>query len=605
MGISLAGKRTAGPRGMSILGTRALLLALLATALLAALGAGVAKAEEGPADTVTFSCSSETFHFSGFPNAPNNTVLEVITVDGKTAYSANFTFNGPTAENTVKLPLSSGFHKIDARTAWNTNGVKGGKDIPKRGGLDCTFDPELSIVKKQHFAPKGEFVTTTLATGHVGETVDYGIVVTNTGNVPLTLGPLNDPNCDAGTIAGGPGEAALAIGASTTFTCKHVLTEADHTAGTFTNSASVTGSPPPGEGSPTTVTSNPVVVELPTPNDTAGFSCGAVTFTFTGFPNLPNNTVKEFIHVDGQLFYEGTFTFNGSFGTNTIPLTLTPGKHKIDARAHWKTNTFGGGRDIPKRHGLTCSAPEPGFDISKTQEIAGSGSGFTTAPVSASIGKTDDYMIVVTNTGNVPITLSAFSDPNCDEGTIAGGPSGALAPAESATYTCSMLLSSTGTHTNTASVTGTPPSGDGPAMMHTSNTVSATVPVEPAFTLLKEQARPAGAFTTAPVAGFVGETITYRVTVTNTGNVALTFAEGAFNDAQCDEGTLSEEFAGVLEPGQSQTAGVCEHTLTTADAEAGGVENSATEQGTPPAGDGQPFEVTSNTVLAEASSEPV
>jgi large repetitive protein len=602
MGSSLAGRWTFSRRPLGSIGMRAVLLALM---LLVGIGAGIAKAEETPSDTVTFSCSSETFNFTGFPNAPNNTVLEVVTVDGKTAYSGNFTFNGPTGENTVKVALAPGSHKIDARTAWNTNGVKGGKDIPKRGGLSCAPDPELSIVKKQHFAPKkGEYVTTTLPTGHVGQTVEYEVIVTNTGNVALTLGALNDPNCDAGTIAGGPGETALAPGASTTYTCKHVLTQADREAGTFTNSASVTGSPPPGEGTPKTVTSNPVVVELPNPTDTAGFSCGGVTFTFSGFPNLPNNTVKEFIHVDGQLYYEGTFTFNGSFGTNTIPLNLSPGKHKIDARAHWKTNTFGGGKDIPKRNGLICSAPEPGFDISKTQEIAGSDGGFTSAPLTGAIGQTDDYKIVVTNTGNVPITLSAFSDPNCDPGTIAGGPSGPLAPAESTTYTCHTALSSTGEHTNTASVTGTPPPGDGPATEHTSNTVSVNVPVEPAFTLVKEQASHPGGFTTAPVSGFVGQTIVYRVTVKNTGNVPLTFAEGAFNDPHCDEATLHEEFEGTLAPGESQIAGMCEHTLTEADAEAGDVENSATDTASPPEGDGGPFEVTSNTVVAEAFTEP-
>jgi hypothetical protein len=594
-----AGSRAAGQ--LRAPWSRALMLMALALTLLGVLGAGVAKAEEVAANTVAFSCNSVTFRFTGFPNAPNNTVLEVVTVDGKTASAGDFTFNGPTGENTVKVPIAPGFHKVDARTAWNTNGVKGGRDIPDRGGITCAADPELSIVKKQHFAPKGEFATTTLPGGKVGKTVDYEVIVTNSGNVPLTLSPLNDPNCDPGTIAGGPGESPLAVGASTTYTCKHVLTSADQTAGSYTNTASSTGTPPEGDGPPTTVPSNPVVVELPTPSDSVGFSCGAVTFTFTGFPNEPNNTVSEFIHVDGQLFYEGTFTFNGSFGTNTIPLTLTPGKHKIDARAHWKTNGFGGGRDIPLRHGLTCSAPEPGFDISKDQEIAGSATGFTSAPVSAKVGQTDDYKITVTNTGNVPITLSAFSDPNCDEGTIAGGPSGALAPAASTIYTCSRLLSSVGEHTNTASVTGTPPAGDGAAVNHSSNTVSVDVPAEPAFTLVKEQAEPGGLFTTAPVAGKVGETISYKLTVTNTGNVPITFSEGGFSDAHCDPGTLEAVFVGELGPSESHTAGMCTHTLTKEDAEAGEFENSATEQGTPPEGDGAPFEVTSNTVIAEAS----
>jgi hypothetical protein len=592
--------------------TRALLLLALALTLIGALGAGVAKAEDESSNTVAFSCNAITFKYTGFPNANGNTVLEQITVDGTKEYVKDFTFNGPTGENTVKLPITPGFHKVDARTSWATNGARGGRDIPDRGGVTCEADPELTIVKKQHFAPKGEFVKTVLPGGKVGETVDYEMIVTNTGNVPLALSPIEDPKCDPGTIAGGPGEAELAVAASTTYTCTHKLTAADQKAGVYTNTASIEATPPPSShmgveanSAPLSVTSNTVVVELPTPENSAGFSCSSVTYTFTGFPNEPGNTVLELIHVDGSLFYEGTFTFNGSFGTNTIPLNLSPGHHKVDARSRWKTNGFKGGRDIKLNKGITCAAaPEPSFDISKDQEIAGSESGFTSAPLTAKVGQTDDYRITVTNTGNVPITLSSFSDPNCDPGTIAGGPSGAIEPSTSTTYTCSKLLSGVGSFSNTASVTGTPPVGDGSAVNKSSNTVSVEVPAEPGFSLVKEQSLGEAA-TTAPISGHVGETVTYVLTITNTGNVPLSFSEAGLTDAHCDPGTRTGVFSGEVAPGQSQVAGTCSHELTTADAEAGQYENTATETGTPPEGEGTPLEVSSNTVITEASFKPV
>jgi hypothetical protein len=122
-------------------------------------------------------------------------------------------------------------------------------------------------------------------------------------------------------------------------------------------------------------------------------------------------------------------------------------------------------------------AAAPGFTIEKRQEVAGSGSGFTTSPVSATVGQTVDYQIVVTNTGNVALTFSSFTDPRCDEGTIAGGPGKVpVAPGSSTTFTCSHVLTAAGTYINEASVTGTPPGGT--AITHPSNAVEATVSAE-------------------------------------------------------------------------------------------------------------------------------
>ena len=61
---------------------------------------------------------------------------------------------------------------------------------------------------------------------------------------------------------------------------------------------------------------------------------------------------------------------------------------------------------------------EPSFTIEKRQQIAGTASGFTTSPLTGSIGQMVDYEIVVKNTGNVPETFSEFSDPHCDPGDL-------------------------------------------------------------------------------------------------------------------------------------------------------------------------------------------
>src|SRR5262249_41387547 len=109
--------------------------------------------------------------------------------------------------------------------------------------------------------------------------------------------------------------------------------------------------------------------------------------------------------------------------------------------------------------------------------IAGSGSGFTTSPLTGAIGETVDYEIIVENTGSFPEMFKEFTDPHCDPGTLAGGPgANAVAPGQSTTYTCRHLLTGAGTDTNEATVTGI--SFVGVPVTHTSNQVVVEVLVE-------------------------------------------------------------------------------------------------------------------------------
>jgi hypothetical protein len=122
---------------------------------------------------------------------------------------------------------------------------------------------------------------------------------------------------------------------------------------------------------------------------------------------------------------------------------------------------------------------EVGFTIEKRQQIAGSGAGFTTALLTGEIKQTVDYLITVTNTGNMPLLLSGFTDAHCDEGTISGGPGAVpLAPGASTTYMCDHVLTSAGSYLNEASVTATAP-GDPPVSVR-SNVVEVDVPEKPA-----------------------------------------------------------------------------------------------------------------------------
>jgi hypothetical protein len=306
----------------------------------------------------------------------------------------------------------------------------------------------------------------------VGQTINYEIVVTNTGNVPLFFGGFSDEKCES--VTGGPGAESIAPGASTTYFCQHLLTEAK----AYSNTARVTGTPPVGDGPPTTNTSNPVVV-VTNPSETGTeegehgvvtATCSYVSVTYRNFPNLPNNTVTQTLTIHGAAVSKTKFTFNGPTGTDIVgPIVVPPGTGVVDIHASWSTNGSVGHFDIGVS--LECP-PEPEFTITKLQELSGSNAGFTTAQLTGEVGQTVNYEIVVKNTGNVPLTLSNFTDEGC--GPVSGGTSKLLLHAAT-TYLCSHTLSEVGTYSNSASVTArrSPPSG--PTVTHTSNVVEVNV----------------------------------------------------------------------------------------------------------------------------------
>jgi hypothetical protein len=120
-----------------------------------ACGAEVLTVAPGPKSSVraTFSCSSVTYLFKGFPDAPNNTVHELIKVDFKKVFRFTYTFHGPSGSNTVYLDVPVGHHKIQADARWDSNGFAGEEDHPANGGITCTPRPHiyLGYADSDHF----------------------------------------------------------------------------------------------------------------------------------------------------------------------------------------------------------------------------------------------------------------------------------------------------------------------------------------------------------------------------------------------------------------------------------------------------------------------
>ncbi|HEV2981059.1 MAG TPA: hypothetical protein VGX51_06475 [Solirubrobacteraceae bacterium] len=336
-------------------------------------------------------------------------------------------------------------------------------------------------------------------------------------------------------------------------------------------------------------------------------TCQVITWSYRKFPSLAGNAVREKISVAHYAPVFQEMKFDGEGHVQTTAIGLPPGRHeRLDTKAHWRTNGVRGGFDIVSKK--ECP-PAPAFAIEKRQQIAGSGEGFTTAPLKGLSGQTVNYQITVQNTGNVPLVLSNFIDEHCDSGTIAGGqgetplqPGAMPSLGGKTTYTCTHVLTSLNTYENDGTITATPPSGDGAPITHTSNTVVVTLTQSaPAFSIEKLQKieGSSGSFTSSPLSGEVGQTVDYEIVVKNTGNTSLTFSN--FTDEHCDGGTIAGGPSGPLAPTESATY-TCKHMLTSADQTAGSYSNSATDTATPP---GEPaITHTSNTVVVTLTPPP-
>ena len=110
-------------------------------------------------------------------------------------------------------------------------------------------EPSYTIEKQQRIEGEATY-SSAEHTGKIGQTVEYKIIVNNTGNVPLKFGALKDTGCEGITPSG---TTELAAGAEESFTCSHMLT----TVGTYTNEASIEGNEGTG-----TKTSNKVTAKV-------------------------------------------------------------------------------------------------------------------------------------------------------------------------------------------------------------------------------------------------------------------------------------------------------------------------------------------------------
>ena len=229
-------------------------------------------------------------------------------------------------------------------------------------------------------------------------------------------------------------------------------------------------------------------------------------------------------------------------------------------------------------------------------------------PASVStVGQTVTYTFAVKNTGNVDLSAVSVNDtqqppagsltsgPTCQSlssptGTCSGS-STSLAPGQSASFTATYMVTQAdldhGSINDSATATGTPPTG--PSVTSPPSTASVPVTQSPALSIVKS-AVPASV-------SAVGQTVTYTFAVKNTGNVDLSGvhvtdtqqppAGGLASGPTCQSlssptGTCSGSSTS-LAPGQSASF-TATYAVTQADLDHGSINDSATATGTPPTG---------------------
>ncbi|GAA3939303.1 hypothetical protein GCM10022383_16620 [Microbacterium soli] len=411
----------------------------------------------------------------------------------------------------------------------------------------------------------------------VGETIDYGFVVTNLGSTTLEDVTVNDPHVvglTPGTVS------ALLPGDTADFSAVHELTQADIDSGSIENTATATGTGEFGsvESPPSSVTVDaPAEPALQTVKraalvDTNGNGAadeGEVIDYTVEVTNTGNVTMSD-VSVDDPLITLSpdaidiapgeTEEFTGSYTVQAADVAA--GSVVNTATATGSTPT-GDPIDSPPST-TTTETTRTGLSIVKSAEFDD-----TNGNDELDLGEEITYTFVVTNDGNVTLHDVVVDDP-----LVAGiSPASADIPAgEQQVFTATYVVDSddvaAGEVENTATVTGETGDGD-PLPPVPSNTV--TVPTTDPVTDWKLEKFAELNDTNGNGRADVGETIDYSFVATNTGTLPI--FDVSISDPMVENITPS---AADLVPGQRQTFTADAYEVTQEDVDSGEVHNEAT-----------------------------
>jgi uncharacterized repeat protein (TIGR01451 family) len=468
-----------------------------------------------------------------------------------------------------------------------------------------TAAPSLTMVK----------TATPTSVQVAGSVVNYRFTVTNTGNVPVDGIAIDETTfTGSGAVpAAVCPNIVIAPGSSIDCVATYTVTQADVNGGGVHNVAIATGN---ASGTPVASPSSQADVFISAaPGIEVVKSSSLVDGMLVAGQNIQYSFVVTntgTVTLSGVAVDETAFTGAGTPGSITCPSgsdALAPGASEVCTMDYVATqadvdsgvllNTATASGTPPQGARITSppsttqspSVRNPSLSMKKT----------VTPATTTIAGATVTYDFTITNTGNVSVrnvdvAEGAFSGTGAAPTVACPAAPNTLLPGEhvdcTADYTVTQADIDAGQVSNTATASGLDADG-------------ATVDSPPSTAVL--QADPLAALallkTASPLtADHAGETITYSFLVTNVGTVSVSgvgIAEGSFSGTGAPVAVTCAGPA-TLAPGD-QTSCSGAYTLTQADVDAGGIDNTAAATGTSTGG--QPVVSPNSTVRVPVAAD--
>ncbi len=390
----------------------------------------------------------------------------------------------------------------------------------------------------------------------LGETITYKVTVTNKGNQTVENVVVTDNNSEEKTATV---NGELKPGESKDVTFTHIVTEKDITAKKVVNVATI-GDDPSNEV--TTETEDPftkyellkTVISTDENNDGKYALGETITYKVT-VTNRGNQTVKDVVVTDNNS-EEKTATVNGELKpgeSKDVTFTHIVTEKDITAKKVVNIATIG---DDPSNE-VTTETEDPitKYDLVKTVTSTAKNENGKYA-----LGETITYKVTVTNRGNQTVKDVVVTDNNSEEKTATVN--GELKPGESKDVTFTHIV--TEKDITAKKVVNVATIGDDPSNEVTTETEDPFTKYELVKTVTSTAKNENGKYA-------LGETITYKVTVTNKGNQKVKDIVVTDNNSVEKTATVN----GELKPGESKDV-TFTHIVTEADIKAGEVVNVAT-----------------------------
>ncbi|MFB9212416.1 beta strand repeat-containing protein, partial [Echinicola jeungdonensis] len=472
--------------------------------------------------------------------------------------------------------------------------IDAGSDLINEAFVNTTETIETSDIATTTISQTPSFtVDKTVNPGNISgpATLNYTIVITNTGNVSLNNVNPSDvmPDGSGGTLTG-PTESAnsdgvLEVAENWTYTASYGATQEDIDAGSdLTNTVTVSvdelGSPV-SDDAKTTISQNPGIAITKAVDKTGISVPNTLNYTIevinTGNVSLTNVIVTDPFTNGGTALTldSGDTDGDGELDTNETWFYITSydaDQADIDAGADLVNEAFVNTDQTTEisDDATTTISQSPQIDLDKTASKTSS----------IQVGDVITYNYVVTNTGNITVNNIDVTDVHPGEGNLGSiTPSGSttIAPGETVTFTATYTvlqedIDNGVSITNIATATGTGTDGSNLSVQD-DETITPESEL-PNISLIKE-----GTYIDSNGDGVanVGDEITYSFTIENSGNVTLHGIR--VTDPQV---TVSGS-AITLAPGATDNSTfTAVYALTQADIDAGTFTNTAEVNGVTP-----------------------